>query len=112
MASKDCSNDDVSDYCGSPLDCSYYASYNGSYGCDSDFPKYCFPMVGKVKFHCRLSCNICADSECKDVDSRIDDKFGDGTAKCSDMIPDWCNDSGDYSKEARRACPKTCASCG
>ena len=53
------------------------------------------------------------EPECKDDDGWIDNKYeGDGTSKCSDMTPDWCNNHGDYSTEARRACPKTCGICG
>ena len=52
------------------------------------------------------------DTECKDDDTWIDDKYGGtGSSKCSDMIPDLCNNYGDYSTEARRVCPKACGIC-
>ena len=48
---------------------------------------------------------------CEDDQNWVDSKFGNGKSKCVDMIPDWCQNYGSYSSEAKHACPKTCGQC-
>ena len=48
---------------------------------------------------------------CKDEEYWTDYKHGDGKASCMDMSTNWCNNFGDYSIEARRACPVACGLC-
>ena len=51
---------------------------------------------------------------CEDDPNWQDTKFGDATIGvngCADINQEWCNGYGEYSAEARRACPKTCHSC-
>jgi len=49
---------------------------------------------------------------CEDDLSWVDDKYdGDGASTCADLKFKWCYNYGEYSAEARRACPKTCGLC-
>ena len=48
---------------------------------------------------------------CQDDQNWVDSKFGDGKGKCEDMTLDWCENQGNYSTEAKRACPKACKVC-
>ena len=48
---------------------------------------------------------------CQDDQNWVDSKFGDGKGKCEDMTLDWCENQGNYSIEAKRACPKACKVC-
>ena len=48
---------------------------------------------------------------CQDDQNWVDSKFGDGLGKCKDMTLDWCENQGNYSIEAKRACPKACKVC-
>ena len=43
----------------------------------------------------------------------MDNQYGDGKSSCVDMTanPGWCQNYGDYSIEAKRACPKSCGVC-
>ena len=41
----------------------------------------------------------------------VDTKYGDGKSRCPDMTKEWCQNHGDYSLEAKRACPNTCGAC-
>lgn len=52
------------------------------------------------------------DGVCEDDPDWVDDKFdGDGASTCADLKIKWCYNYGEYSAEARRACPKTCGLC-
>ena len=61
-----------------------------------------------------LNCNYSFSSvtECKDDETWTDHQYGNGKSKCPDMIPDYCNNFGEYSIEAKGACPKACGVCG
>ena len=48
---------------------------------------------------------------CKDDPNWDDVDYGDGKGKCVDMTTDWCQNHGEYSSEAKRACPRTCGVC-
>ena len=49
---------------------------------------------------------------CQDDPYWRDSKYGgDGNARCIDLTLDWCNNHGQYSKEAQRACPASCGLC-
>ena len=49
---------------------------------------------------------------CQDDPRWRDSKYGgDGNARCIDLTLDWCNNHGQYSKEAQRACPASCGLC-
>ena len=48
---------------------------------------------------------------CQDDQNWVDSKFGDGKGNCKDMTIDWCENQGNYSIEAKRACPKACKVC-
>merc|ERR1719491_2740476 len=58
-------------------------------------------------------------SVCTDDNQWVDSKFGGtGTSKCNSGTnggvaanPTWCLDYGEYSAEARRACPVACGLC-
>lgn len=56
---------------------------------------------------------------CEDDPNWWDSEYGDGGAQCNSgpsggvvANPDWCTDYGNYSTEARRACPLACGVCG
>merc|ERR1712151_840600 len=56
---------------------------------------------------------------CEDDPNWWDSEYGDGGSQCKSgpsggvvANPDWCTDYGDYSTEARRACPLACGVCG
>ena len=53
-----------------------------------------------------------SDDSCKDDPNWYDAEYGDGKGKCVDMTTDWCQNHGEYSSEAKRACPKKCGVCG
>ena len=42
------------------MECSHWVA-DATYGCDADFPDY-YPLSGKIKDYCKLSCNSCAGS--------------------------------------------------
>ena len=48
---------------------------------------------------------------CVDDLKWVDAKYGDGKSRCPDMTREWCQDHGDYSVEARKACPRSCKIC-
>ena len=48
---------------------------------------------------------------CEDDENWKDSDHGDGLGRCADMTEDWCQNHGDYSTEAKRACPKACGVC-
>ena len=60
------------------------------------------------------TCWVCMLSfvGCQDDPYWRDSKYGgDGNARCIDLTLDWCNNHGQYSKEAQRACPASCGLC-
>ena len=60
------------------------------------------------------TCCVCMLSfvGCQDDPYWRDSKYGgDGNARCIDLTLDWCNNHGQYSKEAQRACPASCGLC-
>ena len=60
------------------------------------------------------TCCVCILSfvGCQDDPYWRDSKYGgDGNARCIDLTLDWCNNHGEYSKEAQRACPASCGLC-
>ena len=60
------------------------------------------------------TCCVCMLSfvGCQDDPRWRDSKYGgDGNARCIDLTLDWCNNHGQYSKEAQRACPASCGLC-
>ena len=48
---------------------------------------------------------------CVDDLKWVDTKYGDGKSRCPDMTREWCQDHGDYSIEAKKACPRSCKVC-
>ena len=48
---------------------------------------------------------------CEDDPKWHDTKYGDGSDRCSTMTYELCNYPGNYSSEAKRACPKSCGVC-
>ena len=64
----------------------------------------CVIVISTQKFSANLE--ICQDDQ-----NWVDSKFGDGLGKCKDMTLDWCENQGNYSIEAKRACPKACKVC-
>ena len=48
---------------------------------------------------------------CVDDLKWLDTKYGDGKSQCPDMTREWCQDHGDYSVEAKKACPRSCKVC-
>ena len=48
---------------------------------------------------------------CTDDSNWTDNRYGDGTSKCTDMKIDWCENMGDYSREAKAFCPLACGVC-
>ena len=57
-----------------------------------------------------MRCSVTDDS-CKDDPNWYDAEYGDGKGKCVDMTTDWCQKHGEYSSEAKRACPRKCGVC-
>lgn len=67
---------------------------------------------GSCNGECTLKrSGICVESGCKDDHNWLDSKYGDGTTGCIDLTLDWCNNHGEFSKEAQRACPVSCGRC-
>ena len=48
---------------------------------------------------------------CTDDPNWTDNKYGDGTSKCTDIKIEWCDKFGDYSTEAKMFCPLACGVC-
>ena len=48
---------------------------------------------------------------CRDDPNWIDNKYGDGASKCTDMMLHWCENLGEYSTEAKMFCPLSCDAC-
>ena len=49
--------------------------------------------------------------KCEDDRNWRDNLHGDGKDSCNSMNPDFCTNHGEYSIEAKRACPRACGVC-
>ena len=49
--------------------------------------------------------------KCEDDRNWRDTLHGDGKDSCDSMNPDFCTNHGEYSIEAKRACPRACGVC-
>ena len=59
-----------------------------------------------------LTFNAPLSDLCEDDENWKDTEYGISPyVSCADMIDDWCQNYGDYSTEAKRACPKACGVC-
>ena len=63
--------------------------------------------------HSIVQYNLCAVFiiVCRDDPNWKDNNYGDGSSGCAHMTPDWCENYGDYSTEAKEFCPSKCDSC-
>ena len=50
-------------------------------------------------------------NKCEDDRNWRDIQHGDGKDSCDSMNPDFCTNHGEYSIEAKRACPRACGVC-
>ena len=50
-------------------------------------------------------------NKCEDDRNWRDILHGDGKDSCDSMNPDFCTNHGEYSIEAKRACPRACGVC-